>query len=291
MISIFYSQFQKKKQKKNPIIFTNNKVITFQKKTKKTMSTAFLVDNILNDKEDHAESLSSDTESDTTSDLKDSICGSPDTNEMHHHHHHHHLHHHHNHHLDQSSSSPIGEENTSPQLRINQFSKTFLRTYNTMVMRNNNMNNATDNLSDNNFIEMCCTKCGHFQQQQQQLVKRLDINHHHISTASVTYDDNTDIEIEFKCDKCDSNEGVKTSTMTTSMTPTTMPPTKSINSNNHDEQTTILKDSAKPILKFSVSAILSDKKEYAKVRNGKRNLFKEIILFSYVLFRFCGLIQ
>lgn len=227
------------------------------------MSTAFLVDNILNDKEDRTESLSSDTESDTASDLKDSICGSPEMTEMHHHHHHHF------HHLDQSSS-PTGEENnSSPQHRINQFSKTFLRTYNTMVMRNNNINNATaDNLSDNNFIEMCCAKCGHFQQQQ--LVKRLDINHHHhhISTTSVAYDDNTDIEIDFKCDKCDSNEGVKTSTMTTPVTAQTIPATNKID----ETTTTILKDSAKPILKFSVSAILSDKKEYAKVRNGKHTI-------------------
>lgn len=62
-------------------------------------------------------------------------------------------------------------------------------------------------------------------------------------------DNNADIETDFKCDKCDSNEGVISSQKETT--------------------TTILKDNAKPILKFSVSAILGDKKECARVRHGK----------------------
>lgn len=64
-------------------------------------------------------------------------------------------------------------------------------------------------------------------------------------------DNNADIDTDFKCDKCDSNEGVISSQKETT--------------------TTILKDNAKPILKFSVSAILGDKKECARVRHGKRN--------------------
>lgn len=55
--------------------------------------------------------------------------------------------------------------------------------------------------------------------------------------------------MDFKCDKCDSNEGVISS--------------------QKERTTTILKDNAKPILKFSVSAILGDKKECARVRHGK----------------------
>lgn len=62
-------------------------------------------------------------------------------------------------------------------------------------------------------------------------------------------DNNADIDTDFKCDKCDSNEGVISSQKETT--------------------TTILKDNAKPILKFSVSAILGDKKECARVRHGK----------------------
>lgn len=62
-------------------------------------------------------------------------------------------------------------------------------------------------------------------------------------------DNNADIDTDFKCDKCDSNEGVISSQKETT--------------------TTILKDNAKPILKFSVSAILGDKKECARVRHGE----------------------
>lgn len=68
-------------------------------------------------------------------------------------------------------------------------------------------------------------------------------------------DNNADIEMDFKCDKCDSNEGVISS---------------------QKETTTILKDNAKPILKFSVSAILGDKKECARVRHGKWVLLQHL---------------
>lgn len=123
------------------------------------MSTAFLVDNILNDKEDRSDSVISDTDSDATSDLKDSSCGSPESNENlslpHHYYHHHHHHHHHIH------QQTVATGNTT----TNQLSETLLRTYNTMI-RNNECANSDDHSNDasNHFIEMCCTKCGHFQQ-------------------------------------------------------------------------------------------------------------------------------
>lgn len=164
------------------------------------MSTAFLVDNILNDKEDRSDSLSSGSESeDTASDLKGSLCGSPENSEMMH-------------------TLPANES------KLN-LPETLLRTYTTMMRHGGGHHLG---------IEMCCTKCGHFQ-----IVKR--------SGADNSGYDDTDIELDFKCDKCDSHEGVHA-------------------------KDTILKDSAKPILKFSVSAILSDKKECAKVRNGKQYL-------------------
>lgn len=174
------------------------------------MSTAFLVDNILNDKEDRSVDFipSDGSESDDTiSDLKDSLCGSPDNCAM------------------LQTSSPSSDS----KLHL---SETLLRTYNTM------MRNGTGHHLG---IEMCCTKCGHFQ-----IVKRSGSSAGSGGGGDTAngYDDN-DLELDFKCDKCDSHDGV---------------PAKD----------TILKDSAKPILKFSVSAILSDKKECAKVRNGKQ---------------------
>lgn len=171
------------------------------------MSTAFLVDNILSDKEDRPDSISSsasdiESEADTTYDLKDSLCGSPENSEM--------LH----------ATSPT--QDTKIHL-----SETLLRTYNSM-MRNGGVVGGGHHLTN----EMCCTKCGHFQMVKQR------------SSSDSNGFDESDAEYDFKCDKCDSNEG-------------------------YHAKETILKDSAKPILKFSVSAILSDKKECAKVRNGK----------------------
>ena len=164
------------------------------------MSTAFMVDNILNDKEDRSESLSSDTESDTTSDIKDSICGSPHSESLH----------------------PSQDDE-----KIN-LSESLLRTY--AMIRN----------SGHIGIEMCCAKCGHFQ-----ITKK--------SGSSSSYED---IDIDFKCDKCGGIDAINT-------------------------KETILKESAKPILKFSVSAILGDKKECVKVRNGKKLDLRLLILFLF----------
>ncbi|XP_055708765.1 uncharacterized protein LOC129804988 [Phlebotomus papatasi] len=142
------------------------------------MSTAFLVDNILNDKDDQPDSLVSDTESESTStDLKDSLCDSPTRSEM------------------QLSQQP--EERLS-------LPEDLLRTY---TMLNGRMT-----------IEVCCAKCGHFTRRSM------------------------DSDVEFKCEKCGAAEFV-------------------------NDKETILKETAKPVLKFSVSAILGDKKDCVKVRN------------------------
>lgn len=246
------------------------------------MSTAFLVDNILNDKEDRCDSIESDTESDATSDLKDS-CGSPESGEInlprHNHHHHSHSHshqhqhhrhyhyqyddiHHHNH-LNRQQQSPSSNNNNSigggsgdcdadeNTNKINRLSESIFRTYKTMMLRNDSV--TDEHLDDNsgNFIEMCCSKCGHFQQ----LTKR---NGGGGGGGSGGGDDShTEIDIDFKCDKCACQEGVVTTTQTTTTTST-------------KDTATILKESAKPFLKFSVSAILGDRKECVKTRTGKQ---------------------
>lgn len=214
------------------------------------MSTAFLVDNILNDKDDRCDSIESDTESDATSDLKDS-CGSPGSGEISLPSHNHHryrfqydIHHLNRRQQQQSPSSHcVGgghggcDENTN---KINRLSESIFRTYNTMMLRNDSV--SDEHLDDNssNCIEMCCSKCGHFQQ----LTKRNG------------GDDHNEIDIDFKCDKCECQEGVITTTTTTTTTST-------------KDTATILKESAKPFLKFSVSAILGDRKECVKARTGK----------------------
>lgn len=215
------------------------------------MSTAFLVDNILNDKEDRCDSIESDTESDATSDLKDS-CGSPGSGEITLPNHHHHyrfqydIHHHHLNRQQQESPSShsVGggcDENTN---KINRLSESIFRTYNTMMLRTDSVV-SDDHLDDSssNCIEMCCSKCGHFQQ----LTKRNGGD-----------DGHTDIDIDFKCDKCECQEGVIATTTTTTTTST-------------KDTATLLKESAKPILKFSVSAILGDRKECVKTRTGKHS--------------------
>lgn len=156
------------------------------------MSSAFLVDNLLNDKDDthhnhhHHNQLLSDSDSDATSgDLKDSYC-----------------------------DSPINEQNiTCDDTKLN-LSEGILRTYN-MIKESNCIG-----------VELCCAKCGYFQ----------------FTKKSLDDDDHPD----FKCEKCNSCEF-------------------------HQEKETILKDSVvtKPVLKFSVSAILGDRKDCVKVRNGE----------------------
>uniref|UniRef100_A0A1B0CP80 Uncharacterized protein n=2 Tax=Lutzomyia longipalpis TaxID=7200 RepID=A0A1B0CP80_LUTLO len=142
------------------------------------MSTAFLVDNILNDKDDQTDSLVSDSESEATStDLKDSLCDSPTRLEM--------------------------QLSQQPEERLG-LPEDLIRTY---TMLNGRMT-----------FEVCCAKCGHFSRRSM------------------------DSDVDFKCVKCGAAEFV-------------------------NEKETILKETAKPVLKFSVSAILGDKKDCVKVRN------------------------
>lgn len=213
------------------------------------MSTAFLVDNILNDKEERPDSLTTDTESDETS----SLCGTPESNEN--------ISPIHNYqHREQqtlisgvNSANVVGGENTSN--KVSKFSETLLRTYSTMI-RNSECITSDDHSDEAsiNFIEICCTKCGHFQQLNKTRNSNNGINNgaNDVCFTSVndcSDDNNTDMDIDFKCDKCESNEGVI--------------------SNQKETTTTILKDNTKPILKFSVSAILGNKEECARVRHGE----------------------
>lgn len=141
------------------------------------MSTAFLVDNILNDKDEQQDSLESDTDSEATSDIKD-----------------------------YSQNDLI---NDSKDL-----SEDLLRRYQIIRQRNRCMGK-----------EVFCAKCNCFQLKKQIV-------------------SDVDMQIELKCEKCGSSD--------------IMP-----------SEETIINTSSKPILKFSVSAILGDKNDVVKVRNGE----------------------
>lgn len=156
------------------------------------MSTAFLVDNILNeDKDEPLDSSGTISESDESdsehnSDLKDSLCDSPKSyNSIHH------------------RSSPLSEDE-------------LIRSY-TVIQ------DQADNAE--NISEFNCAKCGHFNES--------------LKANSENIDD--------KCEKCGFH-------------------------NNYFQRTkdTRIKElPIKPVLKFSVSAILSDtKRDCVKVRNG-----------------------
>lgn len=157
------------------------------------MSTAFLVDNILNEeKEEQMDSSGTISESDESdseqnSDLKDSLCDSPKSyNSMNH------------------RNSPLSEDE-------------LIRSYTVIQDQADN----TENIS-----EYSCAKCGHFNES-------LKANSENI---------------EDKCEKCGFH-----------------------NDFFHNTKETLIKELPnKPVLKFSVSAILSDtKRDCVKVRNGK----------------------
>lgn len=230
------------------------------------MSTAFMVDNILQDKDpDHINDLftsASDSESEPTSDHKDSLCcdSPPPSYEDHHHH----LHH---------------SQDTDELLQ----SYTVLRGARGNVIdgrgpvvdededdddhpRNNNeeailMDNSNDDAicldadTDSGGTKLCCGKCGHFQ------------------FGNKTIIDN-EIQYEFKCDKCGSCDYIKVVHNSGSIISNSNPlmgngkTTTMLNMENN-----LLKDnvvvSSKPVLKFSVSAILGERKDCVKVRNGK----------------------
>lgn len=98
--------------------------------------------------------------------------------------------------------------------------------------------------------ESCCSKCGHFQTDRR-------------SAKSLGVKDEDDIAMQFRCERCGGRDAMA-----------------SVLTGRSGEANTILKDGerativgasgvTKPILKFSVSAILGDRKECVKVRNGK----------------------
>lgn len=195
------------------------------------MSTAFMVDNILQDKEDHIDSFTSasDSESEPTSDHKDSICDSPSF--MHHAHH-----------------NPNSQD-TDDLIQ----SYTVIRDSASDSSEDTN-NRGTNGDGGGGGIQLCCGKCGHLQYGIKMII-------------------DNEIQYEFKCDKCEScdylipNPIIKDSLITST-------------GNNNTTQT-ILKDTisnnngvnSKPVLKFSVSAILGERKDCVKVRNGELIFF------------------
>lgn len=185
------------------------------------MSTAFLVDNILNDKEENIDSILSDTESETNSDLKDSsICDSPRNDTI----------------LSHNSSMSSNDDHIIINNDITEDQVITTNSYTTMIHNGENCNSErkNGNISERT-IELCCNNCGSF-------YSILNNNRNHI----INY---RGANNNFRCDKCGGNND-------------------EIRINESKE--TILKDnSSKPVLKFSVSAILGDNKDGVRVRNGK----------------------
>lgn len=200
-------------------------------------------------------SSASDTESDVMSDIKDSLFGSPRNG--------------------QNATPPgrielLADKDKSSQLQL---SESLLRTY-AIIQRQNGGSgggagggldggggglNAGGQIGVANGIgggvgvgvmsDLCCSKCGHFQ-----TIRVGDL----------------DMDVRnFKCAKCGGCDTLSKDTTTTIL--------------DHQittERSTIIGGGGggiggggigvtKPILKFSVSAILGDRKECVKVRNGK----------------------
>ncbi|XP_050074017.1 homeobox protein Hmx [Anopheles maculipalpis] len=259
------------------------------------MSTAFMVDSILQDKDTPSEqvsrctdgsspvgvlpgavsngdagSLASISDSDEFDEPKDSasLCDSPKSfHGLHHHHaagdHHLHLHHHHllaQHHHSHHHSSAYSDDEVpaGPPSSINGGSivRRPIGTYRT----------HPDDGVPLEQMDFCCAKCGHCQAELNPgsrsspvggpgtgVDKRGSEREHNNNNnggskeesggPEVVGGDGGLCEFEFRCEKCGFGEYVV--------------PGKQ----------TILKESSKPVLKFSVSAILGDKKDCVKVRN------------------------
>lgn len=132
-----------------------------------------------------------------------------------------------------------------------QLSESILRTY-AMIRQGSGVGTG---LGTGSVEDSCCAKCGHFQPDRRSQTSR---------KLGTCVDEEEDIEMmmDFRCEKCNGREAM--STMLAGRT---------------SESNTVLKDGAmttigangvtKPFLKFSVSAILGDRKECVKVRNGK----------------------
>lgn len=189
------------------------------------MSTAFMVDNILQDKED---TFSSVSEGDSDSeDHKDSICDSPSPNFRVHHHHHH-----------------PDTDDLLPAYTVLRDHRRGGGRDGAMMMQDVDLD--SDDGGGSTGSELYCAKCGG----NSKFIGPMD----------------------FKCDKCGCMDYVQTSVVQTTK----------------DVQTIIAaaKDDhrpVKPVLKFSVSAILGDRKECAKVRNGEMDFFFVENVFHGVL--------
>ncbi|XP_055845274.1 homeobox protein B-H2 [Episyrphus balteatus] len=183
-----------------------------------------MVDNILNDKDaTNVEAiLSDDSESESNSDLKDSICDSP-----------------HNEILSRNSSVSSHEDNfMNMSSDDHHHHHSFVAGRNSYDMIRVASSSGHHSEEDGDRIEMCCNICGNF---NQVIVDTKNMSNHELLRR----------ENEFKCDKCC---GRSLSEIRIS--------------NEDDTKETILKDSStKPILKFSVSAILGDTREGVRVRN------------------------
>ncbi|XP_063697915.1 homeobox protein Hox-A3 [Culicoides brevitarsis] len=195
------------------------------------MSTAFMVDNILQDK-DIVDSFTSasDSESEPTSDHKDS-CDSPS-----------YLHHMHNNSQDtdellqsytvlrSTNKPPLEDEESDDEPHHHGEEEEAI------IMDENNSNDCLDSSTTTTTTgtKLCCGKCGHFQ------------------FGNKTIIDN-EIQYDFKCDKCGSCDYIKVANAgkTTTM----------------DDNLLKENNSSKPVLKFSVSAILGERKDCVKVRN------------------------
>ncbi|XP_058834274.1 BEACH domain-containing protein lvsD [Topomyia yanbarensis] len=189
------------------------------------MSTAFMVDSILQEKDvGHCSlnrlhsssrisaggdsSIASVSGSDSefeehVSDLKDSnsLCDSP-----------------------KSFNSCMNVNNSS-------FSDDELGPTTTTVLRSYNGPSAND--ENNMLMDYCCGKCGHYQSEPNPVVRNGAHEKNSFSSEG---------DYVFRCQKCGFSEFIAS-------------------------KRTILKEATKPVLKFSVSAILGDKKECVKVRN------------------------
>lgn len=181
------------------------------------MSTAFMVDSILQDKGDQTQdSFSSGL--DTDSDHKDSVCDSPPPKYYHNRH------------------SSGGPDKFLPSYALFRDHQTLNRN---KLMENDVVSNDGSGYGDSDgdgnhsgdgsqsVTELCCAKCSNFQVGNNKTIVE------------------NEKQYEFKCDKCGFGDYLQT------------------------RETVITKDNVKPVLKFSVSAILANRNDCEKVKSGK----------------------
>lgn len=219
------------------------------------MSTAFMVDNILQDKDpDHINdsfTSASDSESEPTSDHKDSICCDSPMYEEDHHHHHHHIN------PNSQDTDELLQSYTVLRASTNQNDEMCDDEEDAINNENAMIEDDDDaRMTDGGPQKLCCGKCGHLQ------------------FGVKTIIDN-EIQYEFKCDKCgscDYNYNIKVmgqngNNKINATTTTTTTATNLLENNSSSKQ---------PVLKFSVSAILGERKDCVKVRNGKSDVYSKV---------------